>query len=340
MRPRDYVLFNPGPVNLHPRIKETLFDVELCHRQPEFRELWMRVRDRLYKAAGLTPQTHRLSLLHGSGALAVDASLVSLVRHRVLVIENGVYGERMRKTLEGIEAAAVETLSWGWGAPPDLDYLATRLEKFKPDWVTVVHHETTTGLLNPLEPIANLVKRTGARLLVDAVGSFAAHQVDTRADVICFSSNRGLESLPGIAGVFWRNDVAARSSVPYLDLGMYAHGIPSTPNVQAFIALETALEILACEDRPARYARLARAVWAHGSRHFEPLLPEGLRSNVLTAFRCGDRRPTELAERAHEHGFVIFEGQGKLASEIFRVSNLGAEMTEERIQMLFDVLGS
>src|SRR2546423_468816 len=96
---RDQVLFNPGPVNLDPAIKANLFNTELCHRQPEFEELLASVKARLFGAAGLSPETHHLSLLHGSGTLAVDAGLTSLVRGRVLVLNNGVYCDRLAATL-------------------------------------------------------------------------------------------------------------------------------------------------------------------------------------------------------------------------------------------------
>src|SRR5205823_3581029 len=93
--PKQQVLFNPGPVNLAPEIKESLFNVELSHRQPEFEELAGRVKANLFRAGGIAPDSHRLSLLHGSGGLAVDAALSTFVRGTVLVLNNGLYCERI-----------------------------------------------------------------------------------------------------------------------------------------------------------------------------------------------------------------------------------------------------
>jgi aspartate aminotransferase-like enzyme len=123
-----------------------------------------------------------------------------------------------------------------------------------------------------------------------------------------------------------------------LDVGSYAHGMASTPNVQAYVALDVALDILGSEDRPARYERLARHVWRTGSERFEPLLEEPFRSNVLTSFRLGGRTIDEVFARAYEHGMVIYPGQAQLRDEIFRVANMGALMTEETIDQLFEVL--
>jgi len=331
---KEQVLFNPGPVNLDPRLKENLFNVELCHRQPEFAQLDASIRERLYAFAGLSPDTHRLSLMHGSGTLAVDAALASLVRGRVLVVQNGLYCERIATTLAGL-GADVQILDCGTGHPPDPAAVAGEA-----GWVAVVHHETTTGLLNPLAELVRTAHDSGARVFVDAVSSFGAHPVDPAADVICFNSSKCLESLPGIAACFWRADLETHASVPVLDLRAAADGIPTTPNVQAFVALDLALDLLAAEDRPARYRRLARKVWEAGSRSFEPLLPEADRSHVLTSFRLEGRDPDELDVRAREHGYVIYHGQRELRGEIFRVANMGAAIDEPTIDSLFEVLAA
>ena len=338
LAPRDQILLNPGPVNLDPAIKANLFNVELCHRQPEFSTLYASVQRRLYSVGGLAPDRHRLSLLHGSGTLAVDAALTSLVRGTVLVVVNGLYCERFVRTLGHCEGVRVIEHAAGLGRPPRLDELEQALDETRPDWLAVVHHETTTGLLNPLEPIVELARRVGARVFVDAVSSFGGHPVDERADVICFNSNKCLESLPGIAGVFWRSDLATHTTAPVLDLAAYLDELPSTPNVQAFIALDIALDLLEAEDRPDRYRRLAQAVWEAGSRDFELMLPEADRSNVLTSFRLGGRDADELNARALQGGYVIYHGQKQLRDEIFRVANMGAALDESKIEHLFRVL--
>jgi 2-aminoethylphosphonate-pyruvate transaminase len=337
---RRQILFNPGPVNLAGAVKENLFNVELCHRQPDFEELLESVAARLHLAVGFNPAEHRLSVLHGSGTLAVDAALTSLVRGRALVVDNGVYCRRLATTLAGVPGAQPSVHDAGVGRPPDLEALESQVASEHPDWIAVVHHETTTGLLNPLAEIADVAERHGARLFVDAVSSLPVHQLDLRADVVCFNSNKCLEALPGIAGVFWRRDLRSDCAIPVLDVGAYADAIPSTPNVQAFVALDVALDLLAAEDRPARYRRLADHVWSVGQTRFEPLLPEPDRSHVLTSFHLGGRDSDELLRRALEHGYVIYPGQGGLRGEIFRVANMGAAIDEPAIDDLFEVLGA
>ena len=155
---------------------------------------------------------------------------------------------------------------------------------------------------------------------------------------MCFNSSKCLESLPGIAGVFWRSGLPLHNCVPVLNVGAYAHGMASTPNVQAYVALDIALDLLASEHRPARYERLARHVWTAGGQHFELLLDEPRRSHVLTSFRLDGRTIDELFSRAYERQMVIYPGQAHLRDEIFRVANMGALMSDDTIDELFEVL--
>jgi 2-aminoethylphosphonate-pyruvate transaminase len=335
---RRQILFNPGPVNLDPAIMANLFNMELCHRQPEFDALASSVKGRLLSLLGFSDDEFRVSILHGSGTLAVDAGLTSLVRGRVLVVDNGLYSRRFLRTLEDVDGVECIHHDLGIGRAIDADLLTAEARRIRPDWLAVVHHETTTGLLNPLEDIALLRDEVGCRLFVDAVSSLGAHPVDARADVVCFNSSKCLESLPGIAGVIYRHDLKTHPTVPVLDVAAYVDSMPNTPNVQAFVALDVALELLAGEDRPARYERLARHVWDVGSRHFEPLLVEEQRSHVLTSFRLGRRSIDELFARALSNRMVIYPGQMSLRDEIFRVANMGAAIDERAIDELFEVL--
>jgi 2-aminoethylphosphonate-pyruvate transaminase len=338
LRPRRQILFNPGPVNLDPAIQRNLFNVELCHREPEFDELTASIRARLQDQLGFREPDFELSLLHGSGTLAVDAALTSLVRGRVLVINNGLYCRRILDTLSGLDRAEPIEYRLDMGEPIDLDRLASLIDVAKPDWVAMVHHETTTGLLTPHNPVLDRSAPAGARLLVDAVSSLGAHPVDQRADVVCFNSSKCLESLPGIAGVLWRSGLELHPTVPVLNVGAYARGMASTPNVQAYIALDIALDLLANEDRGARYERLARQVWDVGGAAFDLFLDEPDRSHVLTAFRLGGRAIGDLFTRAYDQGMVIYPGQAQLRDEIFRVANMGTLIDEAAIERLFEIL--
>jgi 2-aminoethylphosphonate-pyruvate transaminase len=337
---RRQVLFNPGPVNLDSRVKDNLFNMELCHRQPEFEQLHQSVGDRLLAYLGADRGETAVSLMHGSGTLAVDAALATFVRGRVLVVDNGLYCRRLLRTLAGLEGVDARAVPFGIGQPVDVERVAATMADFRPQWLGVVHHETTTGILNPLAALADMAVGQGTRLLVDAVSSLGAHPIPASADVVCFNSSKCLESLPGIAGVAWRRHLESHPVVPVLDVTSYGEGVPSTPNVQAFVALDVALDILAAEDRPARYREMAETVWEVGGRCFEPLLAREDRSHVLTSFRLEGRDPDRLFRRALDAGFVIYHGQRHLRHEIFRVANMGAAVDRQAVEELFGVLGA
>jgi 2-aminoethylphosphonate-pyruvate transaminase len=340
LAPRTQVLFNPGPVNLDAEVRSHLFDVELCHRQDEFESLLAAVELGLFAAAELSADTYALGLLHGSGSLAVDAALATFVRGKVLVLDNGVYCTRLATTSAALGNEVV-TVALGTGTPVDLDAAAAALSRHRPDWLLVVHHETTTGLLNPLAALAALAREHGAQLLVDAVSSLGVHSVDVDADVVCFNSGKCLEALPGVAGVFHRHGLAHHPTVPVLDVVAHTGALPSTPNVAAFVSLGIMLDLHGTGSRRERYERLARHVWAAGvGAGFAPLLAEEHRSHVLAAFRLPNANADELAARALTHGYVVYHGQGALRGSVLRVANMGAAVDEAVITDLFRVLSS
>ena len=175
-----FILLNPGPVNLTDGVRQALTQPDLCHREPEFARLQSTIRQRLLSVYELVPETWTAVLLAGSGTAAVEAMITSLVpqNDHVLVLENGVYGERMSKMCRvyGIEYHA---LTYPWGDPIPFDDVQRELDGHPEiTHVAVVHHETTTGRLNDLTAIGKLCVDRGIPLLVDGVSSFAAEAID------------------------------------------------------------------------------------------------------------------------------------------------------------------
>lgn len=334
------VLFNPGPVNLDAEVREHLFDVELCHRQAAFEELLAHVTAGLYAAAEVPADDYGLGLLHGSGSLAVDAALSTFVRGRVLVLDNGVYCARLAATSRSLGNDVVQ-VPLGTGSPVELDRAAALLDEHRPDWLLLVHHETTTGLLNPVRELTELARARGARVLVDAVSSLGVHDVAVDADLVCFNSGKCLEAMPGLAGVLHRRGLPSHPTVPVLDVTAHTDALPSTPNVAAFVSLGMVLDLHSTAARRERYARLARHVWAAGEAvGLTPLLAEEHRSHVLTAFSLPNADADALADKALQHGYVVYHGQGDLRGRVLRVANMGAAVDEEVVTDLFRVLAS
>ncbi|KVR01452.1 2-aminoethylphosphonate aminotransferase [Burkholderia ubonensis] len=335
------LLLNPGPVTLSERVRRSLLQPDLCHRESEFFDLQDEARARLVAAYGLDPAEWAAVLMTGSGTAAVESMIAALVPQgsKLLVIENGVYGERIAQIATQY-AIAHEVLKHEWMQAPDLAQIAARLDAGGFSHVAVIHHETTTGRLNDLGAIADVCRARGVRLLVDGVSSFGAEAIDFAGgdiDAVAATANKCLHGVPGAAFVIVRRSALAQaaSRTYYLDLGRLAklqdqRNTPFTPSVHAYYALVEALrefdEAGGWRARHARYKALADQAQAGLAARGMPLvLPEGASSVVLRAYRLPQGVTYEqLHDGLKARGFVIYAGQGGLSKELFRISTMGA----------------
>jgi len=335
------LLLNPGPVTLTERVRRSLLQPDLCHRESEFFDLQDEARARLVAAYTLDPAEWAAVLMTGSGTAAVESMIAALVPQdgKLLVIENGVYGERITQiaTQYGI---AHDVLKHEWMQAPDLAQIAARLDAGGYSHVAVIHHETTTGRLNDLGAIADVCRARGVKMLVDGVSSFGAEAIDFAGgviDAVAATANKCLHGVPGAAFVIVRRSALANaaSRTYYLDLGRLAklqdqRNTPFTPSVHAYYALVEALrefdEAGGWRARHAHYKALADQAQAGLAARGMPLvLPEGASSVVLRAYRLPQGVTYEtLHDGLKARGFVIYAGQGGLSKELFRISTMGA----------------
>ncbi|MCA7921863.1 2-aminoethylphosphonate aminotransferase [Burkholderia cenocepacia] len=335
------LLLNPGPVTLSERVRRSLLQPDLCHRESEFFDLQDEARARLVAAYALDPAEWAAVLMTGSGTAAVESMIAALVPRdgKLLVIENGVYGERITQiaTQYGI---AHEVLKHEWMQAPDLAQIAAKLDAGGYSHVAVIHHETTTGRLNDLGAIAEVCRARGVKMLVDGVSSFGAEAIDFAGgdiDAVAATANKCLHGVPGAAFVIVRRSALAKaaSRTYYLDLGRLAklqdqRNTPFTPSVHAYYALVEALrefdEAGGWRARHAHYKALADQAQAGLAARGMPLvLPEGASSVVLRAYRLPQGVTYEaLHDGLKARGFVIYAGQGGLSKELFRISTMGA----------------
>ncbi|WP_063551465.1 2-aminoethylphosphonate aminotransferase [Burkholderia territorii] len=335
------LLLNPGPVTLTERVRRSLLQPDLCHRESEFFDLQDEARARLVAAYALDPAEWAAVLMTGSGTAAVESMIAALVPQegKLLVIENGVYGERITQiaTQYGI---AHDVLKHEWMQAPDLAQIAARLDAGGYSHVAVIHHETTTGRLNDLGAIADVCRARGVKMLVDGVSSFGAEAIDFAGgviDAVAATANKCLHGVPGAAFVIVRRGALAKaaSRTYYLDLARLAklqdqRNTPFTPSVHAYYALVEALrefdEAGGWRARHAHYKALADQAQAGLAARGMPLvLPEGASSVVLRAYRLPQGVTYEtLHDGLKARGFVIYAGQGGLSKELFRISTMGA----------------
>jgi 2-aminoethylphosphonate-pyruvate transaminase len=273
----------------------------------------------------------------------------------MLVIRNGVYGDRIAAMAEAY-SFKIQCLDTPWGVPPVLDDIEQALKQNPNiEVVALVHHETTTGLLNPVHEIGELAKKYKKRFLVDSISGLAGDDLNfNRASVdFCVgTANKCLQGLPGVSFVLVRKTELARlEKIPershYLNLYKNHQAQEKgdtlfTPAVQIHYALDAALDELLEEtvkNRIERYSQAA-AILRKGFQEMglEFIVPQDHRSNTLTALKLPEGVTyANLHGRLKEKGFVIYAGQKKLSESIFRIANMG-DITTEEFQRLLNTL--
>jgi len=339
MRP---ILLNPGPVSLSDGVRQAAVHTDLCHREPEFFNLQAAVRHDLLSVYECDPAQWTSVLLGGSGTTALEAMLSSLLPAdaRLLVIENGVYGERLSR-IAGIHGISHEMATHGWMDAIEVDRVEKMLRGGEFTHLAAVHHETTTGRLNDVNALAELCEKHGVKLLLDAVSSFGAEAVpfDSPALLACAATaNKCLHGIPGLCMVFCRRSAIENAIDPprslYLNLPLWSeqqdkNSTPFTPPVNGILALDQALkELRAVGGWAARHAhyrklmnRVDRALEKYG---VERMLKDSEYSCVLHSYRLPASMDYEhVHDGLKQRGFIIYAGQGALAEQMFRISTMG-----------------
>ena len=336
------ILLNPGPVSLSDPVRKAAVSKDLCHREPEYFELQDQVRQGILEVYGCHPDLWAAVLLGGSGTTALEAMLTSLLprKAKVLVIENGVYGERISRIAEihGIDHA---TVRHQWGEEIDFRQVEQELSAGLYTHVAAVHHETTTGRLNDVHRLAHLCEEHGAALLLDAVSSFGAENIPFESPALAAcaaTANKCLHGIPGLCFVVARREALGNAAEPprslYMHLPLWLEkqdqqGTPFTPSVNGFLALRQALKELAkqggWEGRRERYRKLAGQVRATLSGlGVNALLQADQTSCALTAYEIPQGLSyDEIHDGLKRWGFVIYSGQGSLVAKMFRISTMG-----------------
>ena len=338
------VLLNPGPCTTSDRVKRALLMPDLCPREREFASLLSAVRAKLPPTAH-GEASHTAVLLAGSGTAAMEACLTSAVGpgDHLLVVDNGAYGRRAEQIAQAF-GLPHHTLRLGWDEYPRPEVVEHALDEApRPTHCFLVHHETTTGMLNPVEAVVAACRRRGVVTIVDAMSSLGGAPLDLRetpAEFVISSANKCLQGLPGLSFVLATPAALARTAtLPRRSFYLHLHDnwraqeetgqFLYTPPVQVLHALDTALDELFEEGLEARRRRYAACYAAlHGGMRtlgFACLLPERWHSRLLTAYLEPDH-PAWSFDAMHDDlyaaGITVYPGKLTTA-RTFRLANIG-----------------
>ncbi len=352
------VLLNPGPVNVSDRVRQALLQPDLCHREPEYFQMARRVREKLLQICDVSAEDYTSVLISGSGTSALEAAVSSSISDggKLLVIENGIYGERIT-AMAGVYRIPTVRLHHDWGELPNLEALEKLLAGDDGiEMVAMIHQETTTGLINPVAPVAKLAKKYGKTMLLDSISGLAGDPLDVagdQIDILVGTANKCIQGFPGVAFlVLTRAMIEKMRDYPkrtvYFDAVNYfdkqeADGTPFTPAVQITYAFEAALDELLEETvagRTARYAAAANFLRDTAQKiGLEFFIPREHFGNTLTALSLPEGMTYDQVHDALKaSGFVIYAGQGGLVHQIFRIANMGG-ITQEELDRLAACMG-
>lgn len=341
---RDKALFTPGPLTTSRTVKQAMLR-DLGSRDEEFITIVHDVRRRLVLLAEEREEQFAAVLVQGSGTFGIEATLSSVIPPdgKLAVLVNGAYGARMVKMAEVLRIPVVAAVA-AEDCQPDLAELE-RLLAHDPSvsHVAVVHCETTTGLLNPIEAIGQIVRRHERTYIVDAMSSFGAYPIRLSGwgiDFLVSSANKCIEGVPGFSFVLARRAalLKTRGWARSLSLDLLAQyeGLERdgqfrfTPPTHAILAFYQALLELSAEGgvsgRMTRYRRnYEMTVAGFRALGFRPYLRPEVAGHIITSFLYPDDPHfsfDEFYRRLSARGHVIYPGKLSHAS-CFRIGHIG-----------------
>jgi aspartate aminotransferase-like enzyme len=351
-------LFIPGPIDVSKETYAAMSQPMIGHRGAEFEALYASTQPGLQELAGTT----RPVFLSTSSAWGVmEASLRNLCAKKVLNLCCGAFSDKWNGVAKSMGIAA-DKIQVEWGEAISPAAVKAKLEEGGFDLVTLIHNETSTGVMNDVEGIAKVVKSfPGVLLVVDAVSSFSAVQIEMDKlgiDVLLAGVQKALALPPGLTIFACSQDALERAEgMPhrgyYFDFIEFAknaekNNTPSTPCISLIYGLQHILGVIAAEGVQKRFARHKANnqlihEWAahHGFKNFAP---QGNQSVSLSCFHtpAGFDQSAFIKTLKSKHGFVINGGYGKIKGLTFRISNMGNETEatmKELITAMDDVLG-
>lgn len=342
---RNYLLLTPGPLSTSQTVREAMLQ-DWCTWDKDYNGgIVTPIRKGLLAIAGLDEKEYTAVLLQGSGTYCVEATIGASVRpeDKLLILANGAYGERMAEiatyyhidhvlvSLHETEVVTGEIARRALEEHPGITHLS------------MVHGETTTGLVNRIEEVADVIRGRGITFIVDAMSTFGGIPIDVKGldiDFLVSSANKCIQGVPGFGFVIARKEklVATKGIARSLSLDLYAQWeamekgggkwrfTSPTHVVHAFYqAMKELAEEGGIEARYARYRENHR-ILVEGMRSlgFKTLLPDASQGPIITSFLypSADFSFSSFYESLKQRGFVIYPGKISNA-DTFRIGNIG-----------------
>ncbi|WP_209860573.1 2-aminoethylphosphonate--pyruvate transaminase [Paenibacillus shirakamiensis] len=354
-----YLLLTPGPLTTSRTVKEAMLN-DWCTWDTDYNQLVQSIRTRLVHLACASEEKYTTVLMQGSGSFSVESVISTVIPKdgQLLVLTNGAYGQRIADMAKvyGINHLV---LDFGETSPVNTEQVVQYVSNHPHiTHVAVVHCETTTGMLNPIEQITSVLHQLGKIIIVDAMSSFGGIPMNIPAlhiDYLISSANKCIQGVPGFGFILARRSQLeqCKGQARTLSLDLYDQWInmesgygkwrytSPTHVVRAFDqALQELDEEGGIEARSARY-KYNQALLVEGMEciGYPALLAREHQSPIITSFTypaSGLFSFNELYKRLKYNGFVIYPGKISTA-DTFRIGNIG-EIHAQDITRLLQVI--
>ncbi|HOO89989.1 MAG TPA: 2-aminoethylphosphonate aminotransferase [Syntrophales bacterium] len=352
------ILLNPGPATTSDRVKYAQVVPDICPREREFVEIMHEIREDLVKIIHGDPSKYTAVIFAGSGTIIQDVCVNSLVpaNKKICVVNNGAYSARMVEIADYYNIPCVN-LEFSTTGLPDLDVVRETLENDKDiAVVAAVHHETGTGILNPIREMGKIVHDNDCIFVVDTISTYGLMPLDIAEENIDFLMSSAQKGLSAMTGVSWTvgdiEEIERSKNYPkrsyYCNLSMQYDFFEKngemhfTPPVQTIYALRQAIKEYWEEGEQARWERLT-GCWEAIHRGLKEMglnyvIDKDIQSKLVVAVR-GLEDPRydffTLHDYCYERGFTIYPGK-MFGLKTFRLCNLG-QITYRDIEDFFVV---
>jgi len=344
--------FLPGPTMVRPEVLAQLARPIIGHRTPQFRELMAAINPRL---KWLFRTRHPVFSFTCTASAAMEAALANAGGKKILILANGLFGERWGEAA-GTLGLKFEVLKFDWGFPLDLGRLEQKLRRGDFSSVVMVHGETSTGMLNCIEPISALTAQyEDVLLIVDAVATLGGVPLEMDSwgiDALVGASQKCLALPPGVVPVgvsdraLKRSERSRRKGYAFdftLWHSRWMEGeVVATPALPQLYALEYQLARIEEEGIEARWQRHSRLLaltqeWAqsHGWRPFAG--EKSLLAPVSCLIPPGNGDTTPIIAALRRRGYLVDEGCGRLRAQVVRIGHMG-DWQEEDLEGLLRAL--
>jgi len=358
----ETLLMGPGPSSVSPTVYSSIGKSTIGHLDPKFIEIMDAIKIQLQVLMGTK---NELTIpISGTGSAGMETCFVNLIEknENVLILSNGVFGGRMIDVCERL-GANVDSINQKWGTPITPDMVSEKIHNKKYDLIAIVHAETSTGVLNPIEKIAPLINKTNALFIVDAVtslGGLEIHMDDWGIDALYSGTQKCLSCPPGLAPVSFSNRAVdklmnRKTKVPnwYLDLSMIANywsgkqrAYHHTAPINMVYALYQALYDIV-EEGPKNVFEKHKDAHQYlltklDELNLDLLVEKQYRLPMLNAIKIPER-VSDMEVRSSllkNYNIEIGGGLGDLSGKVWRIGLMGHTAKNNNIDRLSNALRS